>query len=773
MRQLFNLLLALASSAAAANAHGEELEWQAQWIGAGASSNGPNQWLAFRKSFDVNAVPEPARTRIAVDSKYWLWVNGRQVVFEGGLKRGPTPADTYFDEIDLSARLRRGRNTVAVLVWYFGKDGFSHKSSGRAGFIFQADLGDRTVVSDRSWKAVVHPAFGRTDEPHPNFRLPESNIRFDARQDLPGWEQPGFDDRAWPAARELGQPPAGPWNRLVRRPIPMWRNYGLRSYVNADDLPRTSDGSAIVARLPYNAQVSPYLEVESEAGHTIDIRTDHYLGGGPPNVRAEYITRDGRQAYENPGWMNGHAVHYTIPAGARILALKYRETGYDTEIAGRFECDDPFLNRLWQKAARTLYVTMRDTYLDCPDRERAQWWGDVVHELGEAFYALDTRSAGLARKGILELIAWQRDDGTIYSPIPAGNWDKELPLQMLNSVGYYGFWTYCRYSGDVTTIRIVYPGLRRYLEQWVPGADGLVVPRRGGWTWGDWGSNKDMTVLYNTWYYLALRGQLEMAGLLQLSEDAAVVRKKMKGIEGGFNRTYWNGEAYRSPGYEGETDDRAQALAVVAGLAQPDQFDAIRAVLTEEYHCSPYMEKYVLEALYLMRFGADAVTRMKKRYAEAVEHPSTTLGEHWSPDDARGTKNHGWSGGPLTLLSQYAAGIAPTGLGYETYHVMPQMGPLEEIRATVPSAKGEIALELQRTNKVLTLDLTSPAGTTATIGIPKALGSIAAVSVNGVVVHETGLQTGALKGLDHQGEEDHYTLFRVAPGGWSFRAEFQ
>jgi hypothetical protein len=28
-----------------------------------------------------------AMTKIAVDSKYWLWVNGQLVVREGGLKR--------------------------------------------------------------------------------------------------------------------------------------------------------------------------------------------------------------------------------------------------------------------------------------------------------------------------------------------------------------------------------------------------------------------------------------------------------------------------------------------------------------------------------------------------------------------------------------------------------------------------------------------------------------------------------------------------------------
>ncbi|MFR7465122.1 MAG: hypothetical protein ACLUVG_09725 [Phocaeicola vulgatus] len=30
---------------------------------------------------------------------------------------------------------------------------------------------------------------------------------------------------------------------------------------------------------------------------------------------------------------------------------------------------------MWEKSQRTLYITMRDTYMDCPDRERAQWWG--------------------------------------------------------------------------------------------------------------------------------------------------------------------------------------------------------------------------------------------------------------------------------------------------------------------------------------------------------------------------------------------------------------
>ena len=45
-------------------------------------SDSPNQWIAFRKDLSLDEVPSSAPARISVDSKYWLWVNGKQVVFE-------------------------------------------------------------------------------------------------------------------------------------------------------------------------------------------------------------------------------------------------------------------------------------------------------------------------------------------------------------------------------------------------------------------------------------------------------------------------------------------------------------------------------------------------------------------------------------------------------------------------------------------------------------------------------------------------------------------
>jgi hypothetical protein len=579
-----------------------DLSWSCSLI-ADATPSRKNQWTAFRRKLSLDHVPEAAIARIAADSKYWLWVNGVPVCREGGLKRGPTPTDTYFDEVDLGAFLRAGANTIAVLVWHFGKEGFSHKDSGQSGLIFQLqDQKDAILLrSDANWKAQPHAAFGDTDEPHPNYRLSESNIRFDARNDIINWTREDFDDSAWPAAVDLGRVPRAPWNRLVRRTIPLWKESPALEYVSlvatgfpprtggdhsasaisvspdeekkpAINLPFNSRGQTIIARLPYNAQVTPCLEVESPAGLLIEILTDNYQGGGANNVRAEYVTREGRQEFECYGWMNGHNVRYNIPAGVKVLRLGYRESGYATDFSGSFRCDDAFLNRLHEKALRTLYLTMRDSYMDCPDRERAQWWGDVVNELGEVFYAFDRRADALTRKAILELIAWQKPDGVLYSPIPAGNWDKDLPLQMLASIGRQGFWTYAFYSGDFKTLRDAYPGVKRYLEIWEQMPNGLVKTRAGGWPWGDWGENVDMTLLTNIWYHLALQGQLRAAAALEIPDDVPWLKKRLADIEREFQRTFWNGNEYRSPDHSGATDDRANALAVVAGLVPAKNF---------------------------------------------------------------------------------------------------------------------------------------------------------------------------------------------------------
>ncbi len=703
----------------------------AEWISCEQDA-GPNQWLVFRKRLTVRDAAATVTARIACDSKYWLWVNGELVVFEGQLKRGPTPESTYFDRIDLTGRFRQGENTIAVLVWHFGRDGMSHNDSGRAGLLFDARIGEQSVVSNGSWRAKRHPAYYSTEKPNPNWRLPESNVAFDARRDLTDWQEPTYDDSTWPLAIAIGKPPVAPWGELIERPIPMWKVGGLREYAGPPELPLVSDGTSIVCKLPYNAQVTPWLRVAAAAGKKIDIRTDNYRGGSELNVRAEYVTREGEQDYESLGWMNGHEVIYTIPPGVRVLGLGYRETGYDTELSGGFECSDPRLNRLWKKAQRTLYLSMRDGYADCPGRERAQWWGDITLALQQAFYGLDRRADPLARKAILELVDWQKPDGALFSPIPAGNWDKELPTQMLASVGRYGFWEYYRHTGDRGTIERVYPSVNRYLDLWTLNTDGLVSIRKGDWTWGDWGKNQDMPLLFNAWYYLALEGRRQMADLLEDHEQVTRDEATCRALVDAFNKAFWTDRGYRSPGHQGPIDDRGNALAVVSGIAPPEHATTLRQVFQDSRQASPYMEKYVLEALLRLDAADEALDRMLLRYSPMIDSPITTLWEGWGigPEGyGGGSYNHAWSGGVLTLLSQYVAGIDPLEPGYGRVAIKPRLGRLRCAQATVQTPRGELRVRHERAAEGYRLELHSPAGMECLVTLPRQPGQT--ISVDG------------------------------------------
>ena len=746
--------------------------WDANWIWL--SSDSPQDtWMNFRKKVSLTSVPQHAIASIAVESKYWLWINGELVVFEGQLKRDMMNK-TYYDEIDMAPYLVVGENTIAASVWYWGKDGFSHHDCGKGGFLFDADFGDTQIVSDASWKVKVHPGYEHsTTGGQPNTRLSEWNIRFNASKNtIDGWQNSDYNDSSWALATEKGIPPVYPWKALIKRPIPQWKDSGLLDYTNAASLPTAGNGGIIEGKLPYNARVSAYLKVNAPAGKLINIQTDQYDGwyafGDGPSNRAEYITTGGVQEFETFAWMSGNTVKYTVPQGVEVISLKYREIGYASEFTGDFKSSDPFYDKLWVMARRTLYINMFDNFMDCPDRERALWWGDVVNQSGEVFYTLDTAAHALIRKSIITLVDWQRDDYTLFSPTST-KWTAELPLQMLASIGWYGFWNYFMNTNDSTTIRNAYPAVRKYLSIWSMGSNGLVQHRNGGWNWGDWGTNIDMSILDDTWYYLALKAAIPMATMSGFAQDTTDYRNRMNSISANFTNVYWKASSqhFRSSALS-IPDDRANAMAVIAGLAQPEHYAGIRKVLMERTYASPYMEKYVLEAL--CKIGSDSLSlvRMKNRYANMVNSTKyNTLWEVWN-GLSEGTINHGWNA-PNIVLSQNIAGLSTITPGWSTYQILPQMGGLSQVSQTVPTVRGDIRVSHSLTSESFTMNVESPVGTKAIIGIPKKR-TWRSVTVNGHPIWIDGVFASDVVGVDGDGEDSDYIRFSVEPGTWQFDA---
>lgn len=978
-----------------------DYDFTGKWIWSNDAREA-GQWMCLRKTFDLVKVPEKVEAKIAVDSKYWMWINGEMVIFEGQVKTGPNREDMYVDTVDLTKYLHNGKNTIAVQAVYFGKNGYGFKDSGQPGFLFDADFGEGVlkegtkIVSDTTWKVKKDPAYEAHDIPS-NYRLAEPNIRYNVNKEMTGWQTPDFDDAEWSSAVVKAQEGDAPYNDLWERPIPQlnvedivkftadgangtgtWKvenidsstdeftamefpdeytvtaefavdpidvtgkygditdtgsfgltlnmkdannlymaqismaNLGDRKNfaeyrphicnggswsvpqsqelkdiiendqrfnvkhvmsvkVEPDGFTTSLDGTALnkvnvpvtagnkigfrndtmekiklyglkvqdkdgkvlfqdtiqsdstgtrlsqfasinggakpvikkeadgthylsstnsilaigsvkfgdamkryTIRNRTNLQGTPYLKVKAKEGQRIDMYTDTWKepANNGDSVRHAYITRDGEQEFEPLGWINGYDVYFEIPESVEVLELGFRPSTYNTKPEGSFTSDDADMNKLYQKSYDTLLVTMRDNYMDCPDRERAQWWGDAVNEMQMAFYAMDSNAGHLYKKALNQVIGWQNAAGQLPTTSPNGvDAISELPMQAL--AGVHSFWQYYMYSGDTQPMVDGYETLLNYLKLWSVNSEGLVGHRGGTWDWMDWGNHADGTIIEQCWYYIACEYVLNMANLLDKPKaDKRFLEDRMYGIAKIFDSKFWNEDrkAYYNNVDDGNADDRANALAVYTGLAKTNRYSDIAELLKTRKESSPYMEKYVLEALYMMGYDDLAMQRTKERYRTMIDDEFPTLWEFW--DKNAGTRNHAWTGGPLTMMYMFNAGITPLEAAYKGIQIRPQTAGLKDIKASVPSPNGEISTAVKEEAGSIRLQVSIPEGADyAVVYVPRLDGKQTKVQLGDTVIYKDGAATEKLpEGVIYEDEDDKFVGFRAASGEYTFTA---
>ncbi|MBN2557660.1 MAG: hypothetical protein JXB33_02770 [Clostridia bacterium] len=738
----------------------EKKDWKARWIRA-FSSVGPDSWTIFEKEFLLECEPCSAIAFIAVDSRYFLCINGMATVRDGGLNRGPWPGAGYYDSVDIKGYLKEGLNKISILAWYWGNQGRNSLDSGMGGLLFQAEIDGLVVAGDSTWAAGRHPAFQKTGGPLPSYLYAGHNIGYDAGKCPVGMF--AVPPESFANAVEMGACPCGPWGELFQRPVPQWKDYGLKDYPDIETK-KTPEGTVVIARLPYAAQISPYFMVDSPGGLKLDVCTDRYMvrgGNGDENNvyrghRLEYMTCGGPQEFEFPGWLFGESVIYEFPPELSVMKLMYRETGYDCGFEGDFKCGDPLLNRLAEKAARTLYTCMRDNFMDCPDRERGQWIGDVSSQVPQAFYILGRSSDMLAKKAIRDFIMWKSGD-ILRGNVPGAHC-AELPSQSLNAVGMEGMiMSYYMHSGDMGVIEMSYDAVRAYLLMWEIDADGAVVNREGSWDWYDHGKNIDKPVILHAWYYSAVMAARSMAGILGRVNDMEFFLALEKRLKESFRKLYWTGSCCSSGSI---CDDRANGMALLTGLAREDEHERILSVLRNVRNATPYMEGYIVEGMFRAGYGREAISRIRDRYGPLVMNRDSTL---WEDFEILGTRNHAWSGGAAAALYRYVAGIFPLEPGYRRIGVKPDPCGLEYARATVPSARGPVSVSFEAGKGSFDANVSIPKGCRAEIWIPMETGDgkLFKFSAKG---RRLSIEAAAVPG-----EPVH---FETGPGNLSIRAEY-
>ncbi|WP_238007683.1 family 78 glycoside hydrolase catalytic domain [Dactylosporangium sp. AC04546] len=132
----------------------------------------------FRRTFTLAAAPSSAQLVVTGDDTADVWVNGVQVSSSPRVYQSWQQAAV----VDLRGRLTAGTNTIAVAT--------ENTTQSPAGMIAKLTVaGAATITTDASWKA---------------FQSAPS-----------GWNQSGFNDAAWPAARAVATYGSGPWGSNV------------------------------------------------------------------------------------------------------------------------------------------------------------------------------------------------------------------------------------------------------------------------------------------------------------------------------------------------------------------------------------------------------------------------------------------------------------------------------------------------------------------------------------------------------------------------------
>ncbi len=652
---------------------------KSKWIWA-KDNKIKNDWVIFKKDFEVDNLSE-YHLEISADTRYFLWLNDDICTWDGGLFRDAYCENSGFiDKFDISKYLFQGKNTLKILVWHYGNGGRNNSPLEYAGVIFSCE--ELSLFSDESTLCQRHPSFGETEEPLPSYLYGGYNIGFDANLKL--------DEDSYTYATIYESELFG---TLFERPVPM---FSLSETVICD-YEKSNDTYKV--KLPTALHVMPYFKAAANGGEIINIRNDKYVSPGGPGGggvglynghRTQYTCKKGENEFLNFDYMPCEELHFTIPESVQIISLGYKISEYDTKIMPLFTCENENVNLLIEKCARTLKFCMRDNFMDCPDRERGQWIGDVSVQAPQVFYALDENAVPLLKKAILNFICLRKGKRLVGN-VPGINF-QELPSQSLNAISELGMIAkYYEFTNDKETLQMCLAPMVEYLTLWQMDKSGMVIRREGDWCWFDHLNNKDEVILENTWYYSALKFARRVCDILGENKHIPFLDERIKSIENNFEKLFWTGKCYASKDI---VDDRANAMAVLVGLANPSNYVHIKNVLITTFNASTYMEGYIIEALFLMNYKQDGFNRMMNRYRPLIDNDSSTL---WEDFAILGTKNHAWTGYPLNIIYKYIAGIS-VDINSKAISINPDFSLANSQKYTLNLAGGKLCVNLSMQN---------------------------------------------------------------------------
>ena len=613
---------------------------------------------------------------------------------------------------------------------------------------------------------------------------------YDAQSAPEGVNEVKFNEKGWENAVAVGAPPTLPWGSLQPREIPPLREQtilpraivatantaevgretpaasmpdimaltelsGLKSGSISDPqallaaeglthikTPRGDKGVAIV--IDFGREVFGNVEVgiAGSGGGCVDLGYSEALleGRVKPNLGGTRYTdrillKKGPLAWQSfePRAFRFLQIEFRrCPKPVALQYVRVNQTTYPVDLTGSFECDDRLLNDIWAAGAYTTQLCMEDTFVDCPWRERAQWWSDARILSRAAFYAFD--DTALLAQGLRQIASSQDRDGFVLGLYPTG---EEMLAPDLALLWVFSILDYYAFADDAELVLELYPAVAKLLKWFSKyvNADGLLdgVPGNLQIDRADLERTGEVTSL-NCFYHQGLRVASALASISEKPEEAREYLDAANRLKVAINKFMYvpkrglyaecRAEGKLVEKFSRQTNILAALFDVTDQYQKAGIFRQLEGKTLAEI-TTTYFASYYLGALYSAEQHQQALDYIRRKWGEMTKAGATTLWENFTSE---GSLCHGSAVCPTRDLLAEFIGIKPV-VGAHRFAVTPHTGDLKWARGSVNTNAGPLIVEWRVLRNRLDITVEVPDGLKVDVYPPGPVGST--ITLNG------------------------------------------
>lgn len=736
----------------------------------------------MRKNVNVGKEVKRARLYATARGAYWFYINGQRVG-DGYLNPGWTDFRhrIMYNTYDVTQMLRQGNNALGIELghgWFcddFGwagamwGDQYGYKPSALAMIkVEYTDGTNETFVTDNTWKVYNGGPLYVNNLYH--------GVIYDARREVDGWKEPGFNDAAWEKVAILPPPPAS-------TEIQGYVGLEIKNNITLTAKKMTRIGNRFIYDMGQNFAGVPRLKnMKGRKGQTITIHFAEmlYPETVPENPRAP-LTREHYERNKGQMYMDNYRSaistdYYTFrgaPEGETFeppfTQHGYRYVSIDGldeplpledvegivlesvgEQISRYETSNADINQLFNNIVWGQRGNFLAVPTDCPQRdERLGWTGDANVFCRTSTYNMMT--GPFFNRWFYTLRDQKSDNGDVggYYPFMGGTKEGAPRSGFERGCGWSDVtitvpWEMYQQYGDLGFVERHYGAMKDYMKFLESQAKDYIYP--DAFYWGDWLAPMptNISMLSTAYFGYDARLMREMAKALGKTDDAVYYDKLYRNISRAFCNYFFDSEGYTIEGnHEGtpRMDTQTSYLLPLAFLELPEDLQQkavkhlLEAIERSNYHLQTGFLGTPLLCNVLSNFGHNDIAY--KLYTQ-TEYPSwlfpvkqgaTTMWERWNSY----TIKEGFGEVSMNSFNHYAYGAIEEWImshnlgiqrdenrpGYKHILMQPKIDDtFSFVKGGFRSVYGDIASAWEIKPSGTEIEFTIPANTTATFTLP-------------------------------------------------------